>query len=139
MGLLTILKKVKQKATQKPFVSEYQNLNSGSLQAQTDDKHRQTTNCETLARLRQDSTVRGPAHEGAELVVHLEGKLQLSVAAVHLRIHLRREEADQQVEHVDAEPVCDDVPAVRRIHCVCTHLRARHCAEKESAHQPLMR
>ena len=31
MGLLTILKKVKQKATQKPFVSEYQNLNSGSL------------------------------------------------------------------------------------------------------------
>ena len=48
-----------------------------------------------------------PSNEGAELVVLGCRKRR----AISLRVALRRQEADQQVEHVDSQPVGDDVPA----------------------------
>lgn len=61
-----------------------------------------------------------PADEGPELLVLL-GRERADRAVLHLvvdglvgRVELGLQEGEEEVEQVDAERVCDDVPAARR-------------------------
>ena len=112
-GRTHTLKKVMQKAMTKAFVSEYQNLNSGSLRRQEWRLSRKWGSGTWQRRRRRgrwsmDWCWRGgsPANERAELVIprlRQRGPLGLG-------IELRRQKANQQVQHVDAKAVGYDVP-----------------------------
>ena len=133
-GMLKTLKKVMKKAMQKALVKEYQNLNSGNLRINGRNSSSRDVGSvcagerererERQQRIRAATGGAAAAAAAAAAVCCCRRLLLQSAAAagccahrpLRLRVALRGEEADQQVEHVDAQAVGDNVPPIDQIH-----------------------